>query len=267
MCPRFLCPLILLASLTVANPCAQDLKLGYKSGPQVLVMLTEFNPWAMVVGWDPPKFVLYDNGQVIYKKKGRYVSAKLAPAEVTAFMGGLRLDSFGKLKNSYIISRATDQPTNVLLVRTGDSAYREISVYGSPGGDRGPAFIRRLDTEPGEVLPLPTELSAALHQVLNYDNAQSLVWVPEYIEVFIWPFEYAKGEPTDWPKQWPGITDRKTVKWNDNDAYSLFIPGSQNEELQKFIASLKPTQAVRINNKKWAVSARFRFPHEEQPID
>ena len=256
MCRRFLCPLILLASLTVANPCAQDLKPGYQNGPQLLVMLTEFNPWALVVGWDPPKFVLYESGQVIYKKNGKYVSAKLAPAEVTAFIGGLRLDSLGKVKNSYITSRATDQPTNVLLVRTGDSAYRKISVYGS---------VRRLDTEPGEELPLPTELSAALHQILSYENAHSLVWVPEYIEVFIWPFEYAKGEPADWPKQWPGITDRKTVK--RDDAYSLFIPGSQNEELRKFIASLEPTQAVRIDNKKWAVSARFIFPHEAQPID
>ena len=110
----------------------------------------------------------------------------------------------------------------------------------------------------------PTELSAALRKILEYDNTHSSVWLPEYIEVFIWPFEYAKGEPADWPKQWPGTTDPKTVK--RGDAYSLFIPGSQNKELQKFIASLKPTQAVRIDNKKWAVSARFLFPHEVQPI-
>lgn len=243
-------------------------------------MLTEFNPWALVRGWDAPTFVLYENSTVIYKKKGSYVSAKLSQAEVDAFMGGLRLDSLDKLKNSYSTNdNITDMPTNVLLVRTGGSAYREISVYGfirpsdtevlkaafsafrkiSIGG------VRASDTESLEGPPLPTELSAALSKILAYDNAHSSVWLPEYIEVFIWPFEYAKGEPADWPKQWPGLTDPKTVK--SGDAYSLFIPGSQNRELQKFIARLNQTRAVRIDNKKWAVSVRSLFPHEVPPID
>ena len=280
-------PLILLASLTAANPCAQDPKLDYQSGPQraaprgILVMLTEFNPWALVVGWDPPTFVLYENGMVIYKKKGRYVSAKLSQTEVDAFMGGLRLDSLGKLKNSYGTNdNMTDLPTNVLVVRAGDSAYREISVHGlirsSPDIESLKALlsaykrnllgdVRVSDTESSEGPPLPTELSAALSQILAYDNAHSSVWLPEYIEIFIWPFEYAKGEPADWPKRWPGLTDPKTVK--RSDAYSLFMPGSQNRELQKFIARLNQTRAVRIDNKKWAVSARFLFPHEVPPID
>jgi hypothetical protein len=216
-------------------------------------MLTEFNPWAMVVGSDSPTFVLYENGTVIYLKDRKYLSAKLPETEVDQFISSLRRDSLTKLADSYTISNWTDQPTNVLLIRTEDKNYKKISVYGNirPGNAKTPC-----------ALALPTALSSALLQVLRYDNANSSPWMPEYIEVIVWPFEYAKGKAADWPIQWPGISDSKTLK--RKNTYSLFIPESQNEELKKFIAHLKPTQAVRIDNKKWAISTRLPFPHEQQ---
>jgi hypothetical protein len=216
-------------------------------------MLTEFNPWAMVVGSDSPTFVLYENGTVIYQKNGTYVSAKLTPAEVGAFINGLGRSNLTKLKDSYTISERTDQPTNVLLVRTDDMNYKKISIYGN---------IRSLKTKSAEAVPLPDDLTGALRRVLKYDSANSTVWMPEYLEVMIWPFEYAKGKAADWPTCWPGLADQKTIK--RKNTYSIFIPKSQYEELKKFMAQLKPTQAVRIDNKKWAVSTRFPFPHELQ---
>lgn len=246
---------MLSVSLAATNhfSLTQDVeRQSHRSGFQPVVMLTEFNPWAMVIGSDSPTFVLYENGTVIYLKDGRYVSARLSQAEVEVFVRGLALDALSRLQDKYIIIHATDQPTTVLLVRPDDRNYKKISVYGS---------IQSLKAEPAERLPLPDELTHALRQVLNYDNANSSAWMPEYIEVMIWPFEYAKGKAADWPTKWPGIADSKTVR--RRDTYSIFIPASQNEEIREFISHLKPTQAVRIDNKKWAISTRFPFPHEQ----
>jgi hypothetical protein len=246
--------LMIVVSLVTVEPFspAQDMeRQSPRRGFQPLVMLTEFNPWAMVVGSDSPSFVLYENGTVIYLKGKGYVSVRLPQADVEVFVRGLARDTLARLKDSYTISEATDQPTTVLSFRTDDGSYKKISVYGS---------IQSLKTAPTEVHPLPDELARALRQVLTYDNANSSDWMPEYIEVMIWPFEYAKGKAADWPTKWPGLSDPKTVK--RKDMYSIFLPESQYEELKKFMAQLKPTQAVRIDSKKWAVSARFPFPHE-----
>ncbi|TMP91087.1 MAG: hypothetical protein E6L07_13900 [Verrucomicrobia bacterium] len=254
--PRLLSALILLASLVVSSrfsPAQDTERSSHHSDFQPLVMLTEFNPWAMVVGSDSPTFVLYENGTAIYLKEGRYVSSKLAQAEVEAFVSRFGRDALARLKDSYSISEATDQPTNVLVVRADETNYKKISVYGN---------IQSLKAKSGGALPLPDELSRALGQVLKYDNANSSAWMPDFIEVMIWPFEYAKGKVADWPTKWPGITDPKTVK--HKSTYSIFIAESQYKELKKFIAQLKPTEAVRIDNKKWALSIRFPFPHELQ---
>ena len=244
--------LILLAVFAVKGASSvDDGHHEYPAGFRPLVMLTEFNPWAMVVGSDSPTFVLYENGTVIFLKDGKYNSAKLTPAEVDSFLVRLGRDSLGGLKDSYTLSEHTDLPTNVLVVRIDGSHYRKISIYGT---------IRDSKSEPVEALPLPDELARALRLVLKYDNANSSAWMPEYFEVMIWPFEYAKGNCAEWPAKWPGLSDPKTLK--HKDMYSIFVAESQYQELEKFVSQLKPTEAVRIDNKKWAVSVRFPFPHE-----
>ena len=165
----------------------------------------------------------------------------------------MELDNLARLKDSYTISEWTDQPTNVLLLRTSDRKHKKISIYGN---------IRSLKAQPAEAVPLPNELMGALRQVLKYENANSSSWMPEYVEVMIWPFEYARGKVADWPAKWRGLADKKTI--NRKGTYSIFLPQSEYEELERFIGQMKPTQAVRIENKKWAVSTRFPFPHEPQ---
>jgi hypothetical protein len=41
------------------------------------------------------------------------------------------------------------------------------------------------------------------------------------------------------------------------------VPASPYEKLKKFMEQLNQIEAVKIDNKKWAVSARFPFPHEQ----
>jgi len=254
-CPRPFF-LITLAILLIANHFSLTQEVKSRGGFRPLVMLTEFNPWAMVVGSDSPTFVLYENGTVIYLRESTYFSTKLNPSEVESFVSGLGPDTLTRLKDSYQLSQASDQRTNVLVVRTDSTNYKEISIYGS---------IRSLKTESGKTspnIPLPAELIHALRRALRYDNTKASAWMPEFIEVMIWPFDYAKGKVAAWPANWPELADKKTVK--HKELYSLVVPESQYEQLKKFIAQLKPTQAVRIDGKKWAVSTRFPFPHETE---
>jgi hypothetical protein len=192
------------------------------------------------------------NTTVIYATKDKYVSARLTQRDVDTFVTSLGRDTLAHLQDSYTISEWTDQPTNVLLVRIDDTNYKKISVYGN---------IRSLKTDHTVALPLPDELTRALRKILKYDNLTASPWMPEYIEVMIWPFDYAKGKAAEWPLKWPGLADPRTVK--HKTTYSIFVPASQFEELRRFIARRRPTQAVRIDNKKWSVSARFPFPHEQ----
>ena len=47
-----------------------------------LIVLTETNPWLIVIGSDAPTFALYENGQILYKrainKKVKYFEVKLS---------------------------------------------------------------------------------------------------------------------------------------------------------------------------------------------
>jgi hypothetical protein len=174
LCPRPI--FLILLAILVANPFSVSQEVESRSGSQPLVMLTEFDPWAMVVGSDSPAFVLYENGTVIYLRESTYVSAKLSPSEVESFVSGLGRDSLTQLKDSYTLRVYTDQPTNVFVIRTDGRNYKKISIYGS---------IRSLKTESREGIPLPDELIRALRRVLRYDNANASTWRPEYIEVMI----------------------------------------------------------------------------------
>lgn len=245
---RFACValyLVILFALLQIGAFAQE-----KARP--LVMLTEYNPWAMVVGSDTPSFVLYDDGTLIYwgerDQAKQYLSVKLSGEETMSLLKSIKPDELAKLQATYEISEWTDQPTNVFRFWMPDpSGNKKISVYGS---------LRALDSRPPV---LPESLWVALKLLRSYDNPKAAPWVPAYVEVMLWPFGYAK-ESVDWPAAWPGLNDPKTVK--HSSLYSIYIESSHLEELKAFKARLKPKQAVKLSNKKWAMEIRFPFPHE-----
>src|SRR6266704_1063713 len=214
-----------------------------------LIMLTEYNPWAMVVGSDTPSFALYDDGTLIYwgerNKTKQYLSVHLSGEETMAFLKSIQPDELGKIQESYELTEATDQPTNVLICWTpGSSGSKKISVYGRP---------RALDSRPQA---LPEVLWNALKLLQSYDSPKATPWVPDYVEVMVWPYDYAK-ESIDWPAGLPDLHDPNTVR--HNDLYSIFVASSHLEEIKAFLARRGPKQAVKLNNKKWAMSVRLPF--------
>jgi len=249
---------ILAGSLGIEAQSCSSLGSGHPSfkwsGTEPLVLLTEYNPWAMVIGSDSPTFALYSDGTVIYwagvGRTGKYLTATLATSEVEQLLKSAYLDRAKEFESCYSIEDATDAPTNVLVVKA-ENGFKTIDVYGA---------IRQIDRIPPT--RMPSELQTALRTLLTFSRPDAREWKPPYVEVMMWPFSYAKST-MPWPVALPGTADKNTRR--SARGLELFLPYSERGDYERFALRLKPTTAVLLNGKKWAISERIPFPHEGKP--
>lgn len=212
--------------------------------PKPLIVLLEANPWLMVIGSDSPSFALYDDGTAIYATEAGYKSVKLDASERDALVARVQPDVVATLAGHYNLADATDQPTEYLFVY-GTGAPKVFSAYGE------------LNTgAPERLLPVVAAYDAL--RAFRHPNARD--WVPEKIEVMIWPYEYAPEASIIWPKDWPDLNDASTVK--RGDSYSLYLPAADYPSLVAFLKTKKEKGAVQIGGHKWSVAYRFPFPQE-----
>jgi len=233
-------------------------------GPKPIAVLVQTDPWGMVMGADTPRVAVYEDGTVIFlKKSGRgagYHRKDLSATELADFRNRLAPTAQLKdLKSFYNLRpHVTDQPEALFYFRDGD---RELTtrVYGlkAPGTKlRAQTSFpekQKADVAPDELLELHKFLC-----LLDYSESQE--WAPRYLEVMIWPYEYAPEASIIWPKDWPGLDSKRSFK--SGDSHSIFLDGSVLPELRKFLAARKERGAVEIGGKKWAVSFRSVFPSE-----
>lgn len=248
--PIFLLAVIALCPLLgSAKPGNADLQ-----PPKPLFIMIEYNPWAMVLGAESPTFALYEDGTVIYRKRGktgiRYLSSNLSKNEIAWVLHTIQPTSLVSLKGDYALVSSHDQPMTRILYKKPDGSYKRIKVYGS---------LNPKDREPSDTDPPPL-LTEIYRFVSAYDNPQAKEWLPSYVEVIVWPYEYAPEKDAFWPKGWPDLKDIRTVK--RRDSYSIYLPRSRYPELKVFLGKLREKQAVRMNGRKWSVNVRFPFPYE-----
>jgi hypothetical protein len=246
--------------LHFTHPSSELFRLGIGSSPfkwagtQPLVLLTEYNPWAMVVGSDSPTFALYADGTVIYwsgePRSGKYMTATLTPSEVSELLTAAHLDKAEDFGGCYSVADYTDAPTNVLVVKT-VAGYKTVDVYG---------VVRNTEHIPPS--RLPENLQNAFRVLLAFNSSNAKAWEPPYFEVMMWPFSYAKSS-APWPSIFPGVADKNTRR--TSRGIKLFLPFSQLDQYRAFVSKLKSTQAVLLDGKKWAISQRIPFPHEGIP--
>ncbi|MNK13981.1 hypothetical protein D3C87_320750 [compost metagenome] len=229
------------------EPISQAL-LQPQAGAEPLLVLVEYDPWAMVIGSDTPKFVLYDDGVVIYRKDDGHHTARLSPDEMATFRASLRPEALSRLAGSYALTENTDQPTTDILLRSG-STYARISIYGS---------LSSLTVGPA----LPTEILDTYERLIAFERRDAVPWRPEKVEVMIWPYEYAPDESIIWPAGWPGITHVDTQQRGEN--YSLYISASEYLKLREFLGTRRSRGAVLIDGRKWAAQVRLPFPKEDR---
>lgn len=249
--------ILICSALAEAQGCT-DLASAHPAfkwaGAQPLVLLTEYNPWAMAIGSDSPTFALYANGVVIYwegkSRSGKYMTVTLAPPEVADLFKSARLDETKDFRSCYSIADYTDAPTNVLVVKT-ETGYKTIDVYG---------VIRDSNNIPSA--RMPSDLQEAFRVLLAFSHPNAQEWKPPYLEVMMWPFSYAKSSVA-WPAEFPGIAGENTRR--STRGLVLFLPYSEFDHYKTFVSKLKPTTAVLLDGKKWAISERIPFPHEGKP--
>lgn len=211
-----------------------------------VIVLVERNPWLMVIGSDSPVFALYNNGTLIYYEKDKgYFSSKLNKEQMIKYIPN---KNFKKLKTYYSTSDWTDQPTNTIYFWENNIKY-SVTVYGS---------LRKAKEERKKTPKEFLEIYDKLIKKVNYKGAK---WLPKYLEVMIWPFEYSKDNPIKWPSNWPNLKHNMTKK-RGKGSYSLYLDSKYFDGLVKFMKNKRPTQAVLIGNKKYAVSYRYPFPKE-----
>ncbi|WP_348263605.1 hypothetical protein P8935_03375 [Telmatobacter sp. DSM 110680] len=245
------------SSLAHAQSCS-DLASAHPAfkwaGSQPLLLLTEYNPWAMVIGSDSPTFALYADGTVIYwlgeGRSGKYVTATLASSEIGDLLKLAHVNDVDGFRSCYAIADYTDAPTNVLVVKT-KTGYKTIEVYG---------VIRHIEN----ISPdrMPTSLQETFRVLLAFTNPKAHDWNPPYLEVMMWPFSYAKSS-LSWPAYFPGTHDKNARQ--SAQRIELFLPLSDLSRYEAFVSKLKPTTAVLLDGKKWAISQRLPFPHEGKP--
>lgn len=234
---------ILIVSFTANGASISSISENMKP----IIVLIERNPWLMVIGSDSPIFALYNNGYLIYFEKGKgYLSAKLNKNQIKEFIPN---KSFKNLKPYYSLSDWTDQPTNSIFYWENNKKY-SVSVYGD------------LRQKKEDRKKTPKEFLNVYDKLIRKISYKSNKWLPKYIEVIIWPFDYSKDIPVKWPYKWPNIKDLMTKKRGKN-SYSIYLESKYFNDLIKFLKNMKQTQAVLINSKKWAISYRYPFPKEE----
>jgi len=98
-----------------------------------LIVLTEYDPWAMVIGSDVPSFALYENGQIIYSKikdsSLKIYEVLLNETDLQNVIKSLDISNkIYKLPGNIEASIISDQPTNELILNF--DSVKTISVYG-----------------------------------------------------------------------------------------------------------------------------------------
>ncbi len=236
--------LVMVATLTLPHLShAQD---DEKEEDLPVLVWMEYNPWAMVIGSDTPRFALYESGKVIFwNDEDRYQTVQLNEDDLAEFWDEVgELDAFFELDEYYDAALMTDQPSHVLHIWQ-DGEHYQVGAYGS----------MRNDEDVRAKLP---EIYVNLYDIIDtFSHPDAEQWEPELFELILW--EYDTDEALDWPDNWPDFEDENTVF--RNSVVSLYFDPDQYLEFQ-LIAHRQ--NVVRLNDQTWVYSWRLPFPEEER---
>ncbi|MEO3403573.1 hypothetical protein AAFN85_06700 [Mucilaginibacter sp. CAU 1740] len=239
---------LLLAFFTQCTS-AQTFKPEYGAP---LVVLVEKNPWLTVIGSDVPTFVLYENGQTIYKKaignKIKFFKTSIPKKEIPAEIKKLGVtDSLQTLPSYIAAMEATDQPTSELIINYDFRA--QINVYGSLRYEKSPAREKT-----------PSAFLKVFDKLIHFKDAKAKEWLPDSIEVMLTSYSYSPETPINWPTQWPDLKDKHTVQ-RSVDLYSVYIDRKELDKLKKLISSLGEKQAVKVSGRLFSIAYRLPYPN------
>jgi hypothetical protein len=124
-----------------------------------------------------------------------------------------RFSALGEIEPHYSFLQGimiTDLPTIELYFRSAGELKR-VSVYGG----------FKWAGKTGATVPMA--LVENLGYLASYSHPRATDWSPAYLEVMVWPYDYAPGEPIVWPEGFPDIESPATIKRGDS-SYSIYLP-------------------------------------------
>lgn len=230
-------------------------------GPRPVAVWLITSSWSMVIDAETPWFALYDDGQAIFVEQasaGQYthMATRLTPSEMADVKAKLLAFIAEPVpKKIDLAPGVTDQPVSHFYLDV-DGHKAATSIYGL--GTRAGAVRRRTAGQQRVADVLPANLEGLHRYLSQFHQAQAKKWVPDQLEVMLWDYSYAPEASIPWPRNWPGLDDPTTLR--RGDAYSVFLPGTQEEALIAFLASRKEKGAVELGGRKWAAAYRPVFP-------
>lgn len=202
-------------------------------------------------GLREPTFMLYSDRTAIFRASGKaqpptgYLTTRLLEHRHQALMAAIEPEALLRLADSYLAGGATS-PATVLNIWV-EGRRKTISVFG------------RLD-DAAVRSKVPAEFLRAYDALAGF-SAPAGNWMPSNFEVTLRPMGHSSGAPAAWPKGVP--PDGYNYKL-DPGINRLNTWGSKFADIQRLVASLRPGQAVLLQDRYWAISYRVRFPYEDQ---
>jgi hypothetical protein len=249
----------LLAAIALFAVSAMAADFEPHKGPAPVLVLITNDPWAMVIGADTPRLAAYEDGTVLFVREQNNVSgiwvAHLPAARLSRLLDSARpLLKLSGLKRHYDLAPGvTDQPTTTLYIAD-KGITKVVGVYGLTS--RGRSFR---ESREGEELP-PQEFMKVHKELCDFAVSDATPWVPPYVEVMLWGYDYAPEASIIWPTKWPKLDSPRTRK--RGDSYSVYLDGTELSSLKDFVATRREKGAVEVEGKKFAIAYRFTYPSE-----
>jgi hypothetical protein len=217
-----------------------------------LILLIEYNPWSMYMGAEVPTFVLYENGQIIYRIIENH-EIKLYQIKCPREQINYVIESFGIKKSIYFVtgkinavsSFVTDQPYTVLILDY--ERQKTIGVYGLLPGNRCKKAMENF--------------MSVYEKLVNYRGENAEEWLPERIEILFSEYNNARNR-RQWIEGFPDLNSPDTIKRSEFDeSYSVFISKAQFNEFIEYLSQRGDREATEINGKLMSISYRLPFPN------
>ena len=231
-------------------------------GPKPIFVFIESDPWLMAPGSDTPDLVLYEDGELIFRSKNGeeriYRHQHLGADAVEQFKKRVMpLATVTNLKPWYDIAPyVSDQPTSKFYLKT-EKGEVATQVYGL--FDRSTKLWAWTEASFG---PRPDRLPQQLWEVhkfvSSYDDPTSPEWMPKYVEIMLWDYDWTPTDLNTWPTQWPGLDSDRAVKWS-GERYSVFLDGTRLSEAKAFFVTEKP---FGVAGRRWSGDYRLAFASE-----
>jgi hypothetical protein len=223
--------------------------------------------WPASEEFSPTRLVLYDNDEIIFKRRNSSDAAELwcvslSPLQKAHFLKNM--EGLKKAKSDYSISGASDQPKMIIWRRTktADKAVRVYGVFG-PGNYHPTPFVDATELPPG--------VFEAFRTVVEFDAQNARPWHPQFMEVtFVSiPPEYVKEKKgVDWPVNWPCIHDASSVYApyiSGDDCWKIRLPFEKLPELRALYKESRKSEGglIRMDGKLWQIHWYYPLPHED----